>query len=92
VKYRTRFVVSAQAELRRVPRGTALTILRKLAELESDPRGFGTTELVGDRGVRRLRVGDYHVFYEIHDDELIVLVVIVLVVKVGHRSTVYPTP
>jgi len=56
VKYRTRFVVSAQAELRRVPRGTALTILRKLAELESDPRGFGTTELVGDRGVRRLRI------------------------------------
>jgi mRNA interferase RelE/StbE len=87
VTYRTRFVVSAQAELRRVPRGTALTILRKLAELESDPRGFGTTELVGDPGVRRLRVGDYRVFYEIHDDELIVLVV-----KVGHRSTVYRTP
>ena len=87
MKYRTRFVVSAQAELRRVPRGTALTILRKLAELESDPRGFGTTELVGDPGVRRLRVGDYRVFYEIHDDELVVLVV-----KVGHRSTVYRTP
>ena len=87
MKYRTRFVVSAQAELRRVPRGTALTILRKLAELESDPRGFDTTELVGDPGVRRLRVGDYRVFYEIHDDQLVVLMV-----KVGHRSTVYPTP
>lgn len=87
MKYRTRFVVSAQAELRALPRATAMTILRKIAELESDPRGFGTTALVGDPSVRRLRVGDYRVFYEIHDDELVVLVV-----KVGHRSTVYRTP
>ena len=32
----------------------------------------------------RLRVGDYRVIYEIHDDELLVLVV-----KAAHRRDVY---
>jgi mRNA-degrading endonuclease RelE of RelBE toxin-antitoxin system len=32
-------------------------------------------------------VGDYRVLYEVEDDVLVVLVV--LVVKIGHRSTVY---
>lgn len=84
MKYRTRFVASAQAELRRLPRATAMTILRKLAELESDPMGFGTTALVGHPEARRLRVGDYRVVYEVHNHELLVLVI-----RVGHRSTVY---
>ena len=35
-------------------------------------------------GLRRLRVGDYRIVYEVIDDELVVLVV-----RVGHRSAVY---
>jgi mRNA interferase RelE/StbE len=87
MKYQIRFVVSAQTELRRLPCATAMTILRTLAELESDPLGFDTTALTGDPGVRRLRVGDYRIAYEIYGNELVVLVV-----KVGHRSVVYRSP
>jgi mRNA interferase RelE/StbE len=39
--------------------------------------------LTGEPGVFRLRVGDYRVLYEIHDDELVVLVL-----KIGHRREV----
>jgi len=55
-----------------------------LAELEQDPYGFSATALVGDPSVRRLRVGNYRVFYEIRSAELIVWVV-----HIAHRRVAY---
>ncbi|MFL1380514.1 MULTISPECIES: type II toxin-antitoxin system RelE family toxin [unclassified Nocardiopsis] len=83
-KYVTVFKIEAQVELRKVPREQAMAILRKLAELEADPFAFGTTALVGVRGHRRLRVGDYRIIYTVDQGRLIVVVV-----HVDHRSTVY---
>jgi mRNA interferase RelE/StbE len=85
-EYRTVFRAEAQAELRKVPRDMALRILAKLTELENDPMGFNTTALVSQPDRRRLRVGDYRVIYTIDNGELVVWVV-----PVGHRSTVYET-
>ncbi|MFB7613445.1 type II toxin-antitoxin system RelE/ParE family toxin [Kitasatospora sp. NPDC056181] len=84
MKYSTRFNESARAELRKLPRATAITVLRKLAELESDPFGFNTTALVGSPEYRRLRVGDHRVVYTVDNG-----VLLILVIRVGHRSTVY---
>jgi mRNA interferase RelE/StbE len=84
VTYNTRFTQDARAELRSVELKTARRILAKLAELESDPCGFGTTPLVGEPDVRRLRVGDWRVLYKVHKDE-----VLILVVRVAHRSVAY---
>jgi mRNA interferase RelE/StbE len=50
----------------------------------ANPRPPGIRAIVGQPGAFRLRVGDWRVLYEIEDDKLIVLVV-----KVGHRSSVY---
>jgi len=83
VSYRTVFRPEARAELRKLPRNVAMTVFRKLTELETDPLGFGSTALVGDPDVRRLRVGDYRVIYTVERGELIVWVV-----HVGHRSGV----
>jgi mRNA interferase RelE/StbE len=85
-KYRTVFRPEAQAELRKIPRDVALRILVKLTELENDPLSFNTTALVSQPDRRRLRVGDYRVIYTIDNGELVVWVV-----HVGHRSTVYDT-
>ncbi|GAB3452172.1 type II toxin-antitoxin system RelE/ParE family toxin [Streptomonospora sediminis] len=83
-KYRTSFTVEARADLRKIARDQAIAILRKLTELESDPFAFGTTALVGIPGHRRLRVGDYRVIYRVDRGHLVVVVV-----HVDHRSTVY---
>ncbi|MEE2039576.1 type II toxin-antitoxin system RelE/ParE family toxin [Nocardiopsis sp. CT-R113] len=83
MSYRTVFRPEARAELRKLPRNVAMTVFRKLTELETDPLGFGSTALVGDPDVRRLRVGDYRVIYTVERGELIVWVV-----HVGHRSGV----
>jgi mRNA interferase RelE/StbE len=84
--YRTVFRPEAQAELRKIPRDVALRILTKLTELEKDPFGFNTTALVSQPDRRRLRVGDYRVVYTVDNGELVVWVV-----HVGHRATVYDT-
>ncbi len=83
-EYRTVFRPEAQTELRKIPRDTALRILAKLTELETDPFSFGTTALVSQPDRRRLRVGDYRVIYTVDNGELVVWVV-----HVGHSSTVY---
>jgi mRNA interferase RelE/StbE len=56
-------------------------VLDRLAE---NPRPGQATQLVSDPGTWRVRTGDWRVLYEIHDDKLVVLVL-----QVGHRSTVY---
>lgn len=82
--YRTQFHPEARAELRKLPRQIAMTILRKLTELENDPYGYNTTALVSRPDRRRLRVGDYRVLYTVHNGELLVWVI-----RVGHRSDIY---
>ncbi|MFJ8433120.1 type II toxin-antitoxin system RelE/ParE family toxin [Kitasatospora sp. NPDC094019] len=84
MRYSTRFTESARGELRKLPRATAILVLRKLAELEQDPYGFHTTALVGSPEHRRLRVGDHRVVCTVDGGLLVVLVV-----RVGHRSEVH---
>lgn len=84
MKYSTIWRPSAQAQLRKIDRVTALTILRKLGEIEADPYAFGTSPLVSNPDVRRLRVGDCRVFYTIDGDR-----VVIAVIAVAHRSVAY---
>jgi mRNA interferase RelE/StbE len=52
--------------------------------LAADPRPAGVKALRGMPGVLRIRVADYRVLYEVHDDRLVVLVA-----DVGHRKEIY---
>jgi mRNA interferase RelE/StbE len=83
-KYRTVFAPEARDDLRKISRDVALRVLAKLTELETDPFGFNTTALVSRPDRRRLRVGDYRIVYTVEEGQLVVWVV-----HVGHRSTVY---
>jgi len=61
-----------------------IRIVNAIDELAGNPaRG---TALKGElRGLRRIRVGDFRVVYEVKDEELLVLVV-----RVRHRREVHP--
>ncbi len=52
--------------------------------LAAQPRPPGAKALAGTTGVVRIRVGDYRILYEVHDDQLVVLVI-----DVGHRRDIY---
>lgn len=54
-----------------------------IAALADNPRPHGSKKLVGV-DAWRIRVGDWRVIYQIHDDRLAVLVM-----RVGHRREIY---
>ena len=59
--------------------------LQAVIELLADePRPPAATRLVGGDGEWRVRTGDYRVIYEIHADELLVLVL-----RMGLRRDIY---
>ncbi len=81
--YSIRIKRSAARELDRVPKIDRQRILHAIDRLAEQP--LAGSALKGDlRGLRRVRVGDYRIVYEVLDDMLIVLVV-----RVGHRRDTY---
>ena len=82
-RYRLVFKKSVAKDLRDIPKKDVTRILKRLDSITEDPRGSGCERLSGqDR--YRIRQGVYRIIYEIQDD-----VLIVTVVRVGHRREVY---
>lgn len=77
------FRQSVTKDLRGIPNADVRRILNRIDTLASDPRGDGCVKLSGQNRYR-IRQGAYRIVYEIHDDR-----VVVMVVKVAHRSSVY---
>lgn len=75
---------SAEAELDALPQVEHKRVLKAIQKLALNPRPVGCKKLKSKDDLYRIRVGDYRVIYEIHDN-----VLIVIVVKVGHRQSVY---
>lgn len=82
-KYKITFKKSVAEDLRSIPASDVKRILAKFDELAEDPRGEGSKKLSG-QDQYRVRQGLYRIIYEIKDNALVVTVV-----KVGHRSSVY---
>ena len=78
-----RIKTTAAEELKRVVKPDRTRIVAAIDRLAENP--FLGYALKGDmRGLRRLRVGDYRVVYEVRED-----VLVVLVVRVAHRRDEY---
>ena len=83
-EYKVLFKPSAERALRKLPQEVQRRIVGEVATLAYDPRPAGVVKLAGDENLWRIRIGDYRVVYEIHDDRLVVLVL-----RVAHRKDVY---
>lgn len=82
--YAVEFTAGAAKEIRKLDAGARKRILASIAGLAADPRPAGCKKLVGEGNGWRVRIADYRVLYEIHDD-----VLTVIVVRVAHRREVY---
>ena len=82
-KYRLAFKKSVAKDLRVVPNRDIARILKCFEALSEDPRAPGCEKLSG-RERYRIRRGIYRIVYEIRDD-----VLLVVVVRAGHRRDVY---
>lgn len=81
--YKIQLSTAARRDLGKLPRATQERIAKTIDGLAEQPRPNGSTKLTG-QDLYRVRCGDYRVIYRIEDDRLLVLVV-----KIGHRSGVY---
>ena len=82
-RYKVTFKKSVAKDLRTIPSADVKRILKTIDSLADNPRSDGCIKLsVQER--YRVRQGSYRIVYEIHDELLVVVVV-----KVAHRFTVY---
>ncbi len=81
--YSIEIKASAAKALRRIPLEARRRLVDAIDRLADEPAAGGT--LKGEfSGLRRLRVGDYRIVYEVIGNELTILVV-----RIGHRREVY---
>ena len=81
--YKVSFKKSVAKDLRNIPNKEIKRILERIDSLAVNPRAEGCIKLSGQERYR-VRQGVYRIVYEVQEEELIVLVV-----KVAHRSQVY---
>jgi mRNA interferase RelE/StbE len=83
-RYVVQYDPRAAKELTKLDRQVARRIATAIEGLAADPRPPGSRALAGYPNLSRIRVGDYRVIYTIKDTELIVLAL-----RIAHRSSVY---
>jgi mRNA interferase RelE/StbE len=70
--------------MRRLPHKDQGRLLEAMTELGEEPRPRASQKLEGEERSYRIRVGVYRIIYDIYDD-----VLVIEVVRVGHRQGVY---
>lgn len=81
--YKLVFKQSVSKDLRAIPNKDVDRILQRMEQLQENPRPAGSEKLSGQERYR-IRQGVYRIIYEVVDELLVVTVV-----KVGHRNHVY---
>ena len=81
--YKLAIKQSVSKDLRPIPNKDVARILQRIQELQANPRPVGCEKLSGQERYR-IRQGMYRIIYEVTDELLVVTVV-----KVGHRKQVY---
>jgi mRNA interferase RelE/StbE len=84
-KYSVRLKASAVREIEHIePKKVRRQVVNRIGALADDPRPPGCEKLSGQSDRFRVRQGSYRIVYSVEDD-----VLVVYVVKVGHRGAVY---
>jgi len=82
--YEVRFAPAAERQFSKLPRTDQARLTVVIDKLHGNPRPQGVEKLSGEEDLWRIRVGDFRVIYEITDR-----VLLILIVKIGHRREVY---
>jgi len=82
--YSVEFRPAVLRSLKKYPKKDLQRIKKRIEELAKDLPDTASTKMKGNNDFHKVRVGDYRIIYEIHND-----ILIILVVKIGHRKDVY---
>ncbi|MDZ7831512.1 MAG: type II toxin-antitoxin system RelE/ParE family toxin [Desulfobacterales bacterium] len=84
MNYRIEVKRSAAKALKKIPQADKKRIADKIDSLAEDMPNPDTTKMKGNNPFHRIRVGNYRIIYEIQED-----VLLILIVKIGHRKDIY---
>ena len=84
MKYTIKFRPAVEKDIRHLPKKELIRIKRKIESLAENLPDRASTKMKGNNNFHKVRIGDYRIIYEIHDD-----VMFILVVKIGHRKDIY---
>ncbi len=82
--YQVKVVGAAKRQLRKLSKENQRRVLNGIEKLSQNPRPHGYKLLEGKENLFRVRIGDYRVIYEIHDE-----ILFVLILTIAHRREVY---
>jgi mRNA interferase RelE/StbE len=82
--YTIRYTRTAEKEIEGLPAVVVPRINDAINRLADNPRPHGAIKLKGFANKYRIRVGSYRVLYEIHDANIVVLII-----QVVHRKDAY---
>lgn len=83
--YFIEFAPRTEGQLNLIPKEIRKLVLERIDKLRTNPRPENVEPLKGaDKGLFRIRQGDYRIVYSIQDHKLLILVV-----RVVHRKEVY---
>ena len=82
-KYKILFKRFVRKDLKKIPKRPLQNILTKINSLTDNPYPKGVEKLSGG-SYFRIRQGVYRIIYEVKNNELIIIII-----KVGHRKSVY---
>ena len=84
MSYEIQIDKSASKQIKKLPSEIQERIQVKINNLAIEPRPDEVKKLKGRENGYRIRVGDYRILYDIFDD-----ILLIIVVEVGHRSSIY---
>jgi mRNA interferase RelE/StbE len=84
VIYEVKFTKGASKQFRKLSLELQARIQSKIDDLAIQPRPDGVKKLQSEENSYRIRVGEYRIVYEIYDD-----ILLVSIVKIGHRNKIY---
>ncbi|MFN9693534.1 MAG: type II toxin-antitoxin system RelE family toxin [Synechococcaceae cyanobacterium] len=84
--YRVEFVRSAATSYSRLDPLLRRRVDRELLRLSEMPRHPGVIRLQSDDAIYRVRIGDLRLLFSVEDP-----VLVVLILKIGHRGSMYRT-
>lgn len=78
------FTGRAARDLKAIARADQVRIARRIDALADNPRPYGVHKLDGEKGLYRIRVGDFRIIYMIEGRRLVVVII-----WIGNRRDVY---
>ena len=84
MKYTVEFSRPATREFRKLPLQIQHRLELRIEKLSREPRPRDSKKMAGSQDRYRVREGDFRIIYEVQDR-----ILLIIVVRVGHRRDVY---